>query len=39
MLQDAYMIKSYLESTGIETLIPEEMTAQVNNFYMNKKMK
>ena len=35
MLQDAYMIKSYLESAGIETLIPDEMTAQVNNFYTN----
>ena len=32
-LQDAYMIKSYLESAGIETLIPDEFTAQVNNFY------
>ena len=31
-LQDAYMIKSYLESAGIETLIPDEFTAQVNNF-------
>ena len=27
------MIKSYLESAGIETLIPDEFTAQVNNFY------
>ena len=35
MLQDAYMIKSYLESSGIETFIPDEMTAQVNNFYTN----
>lgn len=35
MLQDAYMIKSYLESAGIETLIPDEMTVQVNNFYTN----
>ena len=25
--------KSYLESAGIETLIPDEFTAQVNNFY------
>ena len=33
VLQDAYMIKSYLESAGIETLIPDEFTAQVNNFY------
>lgn len=32
-LQDAYMIKAYLESAGIETLIPDELTAQVNNFY------
>ena len=35
-LQDAYMIKSYLESAGIETLIPDEFTAQVNNFYTHR---
>lgn len=27
------MIKSYLESAGSETLIPDEFTAQVINFY------
>jgi DNA-directed RNA polymerase subunit RPC12/RpoP len=32
---EAHMAKGYLESEGIETLIQDEMTAQVNNFYSN----
>ncbi|MCK9305245.1 MAG: DUF2007 domain-containing protein [Bacteroidales bacterium] len=32
---EAHMAKGYLESEGIETLIQDEMTVQVNNFYSN----
>jgi len=32
---EAHMAKGYLESEGIDTLIQDEMTAQVNNFYSN----
>ena len=32
---EAHMAKGYLASEGIETLIQDEMTAQVNNFYSN----
>lgn len=32
---EAHMAKGFLESEGIETLIQDEMTAQVNNFYSN----
>lgn len=33
--QDAYMAKAYLESAGIETLLQDEMTAQIYSFYSN----
>ena len=33
--QDAYMAKAYLESAGGDTLLQDELTAQVNNFYSN----
>ncbi len=33
--QDAHMAKAYLESEGIECMINDELTAQVNNFYSN----
>lgn len=33
--QDAYMAKGFLESEGIETLMKDELTAQVHNFYSN----
>jgi len=33
--QDAHMAKGYLESEGIEVLLKDELTAQVNNFYSN----
>jgi uncharacterized protein YjbK len=33
--QDAYLAKGFLESEGIETIIRDELTAQVNNFYSN----
>lgn len=32
---EAYMAKAYLESNGIDTIIRDELTAQVNNFYSN----
>lgn len=32
---EAHMAKGFLESEGIETLIQDEMTAQVNSFYSN----
>lgn len=32
---EAHMVKGYLESEGIESIIQDEMTAQVNNFYSN----
>ena len=32
---EAHMAKSYLESQGIEVLLKDELTAQVNNFYSN----
>ncbi len=32
---EAHMAKGYLESEGIKTIIRDEMTAQVNNFYSN----
>jgi len=32
---DAHFAKGLLESEGIETLIRDELTAQVNNFYSN----
>jgi hypothetical protein len=33
--QDAHLAKGFLESEGIETVIKDELTAQVNNFYSN----
>ncbi|MEG2277793.1 MAG: DUF2007 domain-containing protein [Odoribacter sp.] len=33
--QDAYMARAYLESEAVETMIQDELTAQVNNFYSN----
>ncbi len=33
--QEAYLAKGFLESEGIETMIKDELTAQVNNFYSN----
>ena len=33
--QDVYLAQSLLESEGIETLLQDELTAQVNNFYSN----
>ena len=32
---EAHMAKAKLESEGIETMIQDELTAQVNNFYSN----
>jgi hypothetical protein len=32
---DAHLAKGLLESNGIETIIRDELTAQVNNFYSN----
>ncbi len=32
---EAHMAKGYLESNGIETLLKDEMTVSVNNFYSN----
>jgi hypothetical protein len=32
---EAHMVQGYLESEGIETILKDEMTAQVNNFYSN----
>ncbi len=32
---EAHLVKSKLEAEGIETLIRDELTAQVNNFYSN----
>lgn len=31
----AHLVQGYLESEGIETILKDEMTAQVNNFYSN----
>lgn len=31
--QDAYMVRAYLESNEIQTIMTDELTAQVNNFY------
>lgn len=33
--QNIYLAQSYLESEGIPTLLKDELTAQVNNFYSN----
>lgn len=33
--QDAHLAKGFLASEGIETIIKDELTAQVNNFYSN----
>ena len=33
--QDMYMAKAWLESEGVETVVQDELTAQVNNFYSN----
>ncbi len=33
--QDAHMAKGFLESKGLDTILRDEMTAQVNNFYSN----
>lgn len=33
--QDAYLVKGRLESEGIEIILKDELTAQVNNFYSN----
>ncbi len=33
--QDAYLVKGSLESEGIEIILKDELTAQVNNFYSN----
>lgn len=32
---EAQMIKSYLESTGIETFLKDELTVHVNNYISN----
>ena len=32
---EAHMAKSYLEFQGIEVILQDELTAQVNNFYSN----
>ncbi|MCW3785766.1 DUF2007 domain-containing protein [Plebeiibacterium sediminum] len=32
---DAHMVKTYLQSEGIHSVIIDELTAQVNNFYSN----
>jgi hypothetical protein len=32
---DAHMAKGFLESEGVETMVRDELTAQVNNFYSN----
>lgn len=32
---EAHMAKGYLDSEGIQTIIKDELTAQVNNFYSN----
>jgi hypothetical protein len=32
---EAHIAKGYLESNGIETIMKDEMTVQVNNFYSN----
>lgn len=31
--QDMYMVRAWLESEGVETMVQDELTAQVNNFY------
>lgn len=31
--QEAYLVKNYLESAGMITILQDEMTVQVNNFY------
>lgn len=31
----AYMVQGYLESEGIETMLKDELTTQVHNFYSN----
>ena len=33
--QEAYLAKGFLESEGIETIIKDELTAQVYNFFSN----
>ncbi len=33
--QEAYLVKGYLASNGIETIIHDELTTQVINFYSN----
>jgi hypothetical protein len=33
--QDAYLAKGFLDSEGVESVIKDEFTAQVNNFYSN----
>lgn len=33
--QEAYMAKAFLESSGVNTMLQDELTAQVNNFYSN----
>lgn len=33
--QDIYLAQSLLESEGIETILKDELTAQVHNFYSN----
>ena len=32
---EAHMAKGYLESNGIESILKDEMTVSVNNFYSN----
>ncbi len=32
---EAHLVQGYLESEGITTMIKDELTAQVNNFYSN----
>lgn len=32
---EAHMAKNYLESEGVDVVIQDELTAQVNNFYSN----
>ncbi len=32
---DAHMAKNYLESQGIDVILKDELTVQVNNFYSN----
>lgn len=33
--QDAHLVKSYLESEGIDVVLQDELTTQVNNFISN----